>query len=90
MFNGDTAFNQNLGSWNISHLTDATGMLTSSGLSVANMDATLDGWAAQASTVQSNVRWDIAAYTSDATHEADLDALQAHGWQIYLNGALLA
>jgi hypothetical protein len=90
MFNGATAFDHSLGLWNISHLTDATGMLTGSGLSQANMDATVDGWYSQASTVQSNVRWDLTSnYTVDAAHHTEILALEQHGWQIYVNGALV-
>ncbi|MEO1653149.1 MAG: BspA family leucine-rich repeat surface protein, partial [Bacteroidota bacterium] len=47
------AFNQNLGSWDISKVNDMTEMLSLSGLSQANYDSTLIGWAAQ--TVQANV-----------------------------------
>ncbi len=53
MFNGATAFNQSLATWNISNVTNMTNMLSNSGLSIANYDATLIGWAAQ--TVQAGV-----------------------------------
>ncbi len=47
MFNGATAFNQNIGSWNIGTMTSGANMLDNSGLSIANWDATLSGWHAQ-------------------------------------------
>lgn len=46
MFNDATSFDQPLGSWNIESLTDATDMFTNSGLSTANYDDLLIGWAA--------------------------------------------
>ncbi|BFP39695.1 hypothetical protein FGF1_05400 [Flavobacteriaceae bacterium GF1] len=45
-----TAFNQNLGDWYMGKVSNGTGMLNSSGLSVANWDATLIGWHAQGFT----------------------------------------
>jgi surface protein len=53
IFNSATTFNQNLATWNISNVTDMTDMLSNSGLSLANYDATLIGWATQ--TVQAGV-----------------------------------
>ncbi|NAS14467.1 BspA family leucine-rich repeat surface protein [Poritiphilus flavus] len=44
MFFNATIFDQNLGAWDLGQLTDGTLMLNSSGLSVANWDATLIGW----------------------------------------------
>lgn len=56
MFAGATSFNQNLGSWNVTNILNITygsgpgmgTMLDNSGLSIANYDATLTGWASQA------------------------------------------
>jgi hypothetical protein len=42
-----TAFNQNIGSWNVVNVTDMTLMLASSGLTRANYDALLLGWSTQ-------------------------------------------
>jgi len=53
MFAGATAFNQSLATWNISNVVNMTAMLNNSGLSIANYDATLIGWAGQ--TVQAGV-----------------------------------
>uniref|UniRef100_A0A6C0I8B1 Hedgehog/Intein (Hint) domain-containing protein n=1 Tax=viral metagenome TaxID=1070528 RepID=A0A6C0I8B1_9ZZZZ len=39
--------NQDLGQWNIRNVTDMTGMLSFSGLSVNNYDSTLVGWSGQ-------------------------------------------
>ena len=47
MFQQATVFNQSLASWNIGNVTNMALMLDNSGLSVANYDATLIGWAAQ-------------------------------------------
>jgi surface protein len=45
MFSNATAFNQPIGSWNVSNVTDMSGMFSGTGLSTANYDATLIGWA---------------------------------------------
>ncbi|MEO6820161.1 MAG: BspA family leucine-rich repeat surface protein [Ginsengibacter sp.] len=47
MFNGAKSFNQNLGNWKINAVDYMTKMLDSSGLSTANYDNTLIGWASQ-------------------------------------------
>jgi surface protein len=45
MFKSAAAFNQNIGSWNVSKVTDMNSMFSNAGLSTANYDATLIGWA---------------------------------------------
>jgi surface protein len=50
MFWGATSFNQNLGNWKLGYVFNMLDMLDNSGLSVANYDRTLIGWAAQAPT----------------------------------------
>jgi GH15 family glucan-1,4-alpha-glucosidase len=44
MFKGATAFNQNLGDWDISSVYRAWNMFDSSGVSTSNYDSTLIGW----------------------------------------------
>ncbi|WP_281499725.1 BspA family leucine-rich repeat surface protein [Allomuricauda sp. SCSIO 64092] len=44
MFNEATAFDQDMGDWDLGQLTDGFGMLSDSGLSGENWDATLIGW----------------------------------------------
>jgi surface protein len=45
MFLGASAFNRNLGNWTIGEVYDMSEMLRGTGLSTANYDATLTGWA---------------------------------------------
>ncbi len=45
MLLGASAFNRNLGNWDIREVVDMSEMLRGSGLSTANYDATLTGWA---------------------------------------------
>lgn len=47
MFRNATAFNQPLGRWNLAKVNNMKGLLTRSGLSVANYDKTLAGWLSQ-------------------------------------------
>ncbi|MFZ1808692.1 MAG: BspA family leucine-rich repeat surface protein [Cyclobacteriaceae bacterium] len=57
LFLNATAFNQSLGSWDIGMVTAMDNMLSGSGLSVLNYDATLIGWEALPSK-QNNVNLD--------------------------------
>lgn len=81
MFENAIAFNQDLGGWNISSLINAADMFTQSGISVANMDATLRGWARldAGETIQNNVDLGVATYT-DATAVQRLT--HTKGWSI--------
>ncbi|XOV93207.1 MAG: BspA family leucine-rich repeat surface protein [Bacteroidota bacterium] len=44
-FDNASSFDQSLAAWDISSMTDMTNFFTGSGLSAANYDATLEGWA---------------------------------------------
>jgi surface protein len=65
MFYGATAFNQSLGTWVITGVTSMSSMFSSTPLSIANYDATLNGWAGQ--TVHSGVALGAANLTYDAS-----------------------
>jgi hypothetical protein len=59
------AFNQDIGGWDISSLTEASLMFKSSAMTVDNMDNILRGWAkldtaAGETAIQSNVTWGIS------------------------------
>ena len=45
-----SSFDQDLSSWNIASVTDTVNMFQSSGMSKANLDATIQGWCGKAST----------------------------------------
>jgi surface protein len=85
MFNSASSFNQNISSWNISSLTNAAGMFTNSGLSTANYDALLIGWAAQAPAIQSGVTLSVIPvnFTTGGAAEAGYNLLTGtYGWTI--------
>ena len=82
MFNGSSSFNQSLASWNISSCTTMSQMIQGSGMSTANYDATLIGWAAQAPNIQSNVVFNVGPkYTSAAQSARDL-LVNTYSWTI--------
>lgn len=83
MFLNATAFNQDLGDWNVAALSgiEGTNMFKGSGMSVANMDATLRGWAKlnDGESLKNSVTLGVANY-SDAT---TVDFLQGtYSWTI--------
>ncbi|MFV0291542.1 MAG: BspA family leucine-rich repeat surface protein [Mangrovibacterium sp.] len=81
MFNKATSFDQNIGGWNISALTNAQGMFKDAQLSVANYDALLMGWEAQvaAGNEASTVKFHggLSEYCAGETARA---SLIAKGW----------
>ena len=81
MFSNATAFDQNIGGWNVSAVTTMANMLDNSGLSSANYDNLLTGWAALTS-LQSGVALGVAG-VNYCNGTADRDILTGtHGWTI--------
>jgi len=80
MFQNANAFDQNLGTWNITSVTNMYLMLTKSGLSIANYDSTLIGWAAQ------NVNSNFSLSANDLQYCAGEDArntlINTYNWNI--------
>ncbi|WP_161436375.1 BspA family leucine-rich repeat surface protein [Poritiphilus flavus] len=72
MFYQATALDQDLGDWDLGLLTNGTGMLNSSGLSVANWDATLIGWHAQTFTNTPTIGASGLVYCTAGTERAAL------------------
>jgi surface protein len=61
MFSAASAFNQSLGAWDIGAVTSMNNMLERSALSVANYDATLNGWGAADQVRQPDVTLDAGS-----------------------------
>lgn len=80
VFFGASAFNQNLGTWNVTNVANMTNMLFSSGLSTANYDATLIGWASQ--PVRSNVTLGVNGLTYCGGEVARNTLITTHNWII--------
>ena len=88
MFAGDSAFNQNIGGWNVSKVTTANVMLGSStGMSIANYDALLNGWASL-SSLQMDVSFGGGPQYSSAAAAAHATLTDTYRW-IVSDGGLI-
>jgi hypothetical protein len=89
-FNNCDNFDQNLGNWDITNVTDFRDMMKyATGLSTANYDSTLIGWANQ--NVQSNESIDFGGsqYTLGGPAEAARNTLiNTYGWTITDGGGM--
>ena len=81
MFQGASSFNQSLGTWDISAVVDMNAMLDGSVLSVANYDATLNGWASL-QVMQCVVFGAAGVYFSNNGASSRDDLTRGSRWQI--------
>ncbi len=93
-FNGATAFDQNLGNWNLSGVQFfMTDMLLNSGISQANYDATLIGWArldADETKIPNNVRFSTNATYCLGKEARDILTGAPNNWTITDGGTTCA
>ncbi len=81
MFRNATAFNQDLGSWDVGNVIDMDNMLNNSGLSIANYDATLIGWAGLPS-LQSGINLGALSLNYCLAETARNSIISNYSWSI--------
>ena len=86
MFRGTEDFNQDIGSWDVSSLTNAHNMFQGATLSSENYDALLAGWAAQSLQTGVNFHGGNSQYCATDEHHNTLT--QTYGWSITDGGPL--
>ena len=80
MFFNAPSFDQNLGNWNVTNLTDAIRMFFGASLSITNYDSLLLGWSVQ--TLKSGVPFDAGASRYCAGASARATMIANNGWII--------
>ena len=87
--NNQSAFDQSLANWDITALTTAGSLFLSSGISTANYDATLIGWAAQSITNAVTINFGNSQYTLGGAAETARNTLvSTYGWTIVDGGGI--
>ena len=83
MFSDATLFNQDIGNWDISLITDMTSMLDNTALSTSNYDNTLTGWTGWAGGVPTRaVQSTVPLGANGLTYTTVSDAGDAHAYLI--------
>jgi len=91
-FGAATSFDQDISSWQIDSLNDASSMLDNTAMSTANYDALLESWDSQAGNkgvtgVQLGASGVTFSANSDAATARD-SLINDHGWTINDGGSV--
>jgi len=86
MFEDATSFDQDLGSWDVTALTDATQMFNGITLTSTNYDGLLVGWEGQAVNNNVNLDGGNSEFNAGAPATARADLIADHTWTIIDGG----
>jgi len=85
----NSAFDQDLSNWDVTSITAAVGFMQDSGISTANYDAILIGWAAQSITNAVSIDFGSSQYTLGGAAETARNTLvSTYGWTIVDGGGI--
>jgi surface protein len=89
MFNGNTGFNQNIGGWNVSNVTNFLNFMASrspANYSAANLNAIYNGWSSRPVQPNLNITFGSIKYTAEAQVGKNILDFAPNNWTIVDGG----
>lgn len=89
MFNAATAFNQNIGNWNVSNVTNFTNFMankTSASFFTTNLDSIYNGWSTRPVLANKAISFGTAKYTAASSAGRAVLTGAPNNWNIVDGG----